>query len=320
MDGLVKRKWKKIIKPVSDALKNLKEKINALFQKEKKFEVREGQSALNNFVREYIIDGRTGYDPQIFFEAVRDLLIKILQENKNTKTKMIFICKMQRTDLRTSEIIEADADFHSEIEKNLAETDENKLLDKMIARIAEVLANFQRSGSNWVFQRVNQLEIHFANWKPIGGSTFIPLPAGIKNKGAVINLKNEDNQCFKWCVVRALNPVDKNPNRITKELIQQAESLNWSGLKFPVDLKQIKTFEKNNPSISINVFGYEGEVYPLKISKIKKIINIDLLLISDEKKQHYCLIKNLSRLIRSTLTKHCGTVEILPKLLESFSR
>ena len=168
--------------PVSDARKNLKEKINAIFQKEKKFEVREGQSALKNFVREYIIDGRTGYGLQRFFEAVRDLLIKILQENKNTKTKMIFICKMQRTDLRTGEIIEIDADFHSEIEINL-EKDENKLLDKMIARIAEVLANFQQSGSNWVFQRVNKLEIHFANWKPISGSTFIPLPAKIKKGG-----------------------------------------------------------------------------------------------------------------------------------------
>ena len=231
---------------------------------------------------------------------------------------MIFICKMQRTDLKTGEIIEIDADFHSEIEKNLAETDENKLLDKMIVRIAEVLANFQQSGSNWVFQRVNQLEIHFANWKPISGSTFIPLPAGIKNKKAVINPKNEDNQCFKWCVVRALNPVKKNSERITKELIEQAESLNWSGLKFPADLKQIKTFEKNNPSISINVFGYEGEVYPLKISKDKKIINIDLLLISDEEKQHYCLIKNLSRFISNKLTKHCGTVEICRSCLNHF--
>ena len=168
MDWL-KESGKKIIKPISSALKNLKEKINAIFQKEKKFEVREGQSALKNFVREYIIDGRAGYDPQRFFEAVRDLLIKILQENKNTKTKMIFICKMQRTDLRTGEIIEVSADFH-----------------------AEVLANFQRSGSNWVFQSVGRLEIHFANWKPISGSTFIPLPAKIKNKVAVINIKNED--------------------------------------------------------------------------------------------------------------------------------
>ena len=105
-----------------------------------------------------------------------------------------------------------------------------------------------------------------------------------------------------------MNPVDKNPNRITKELIEQAKSLNWSGLKFPMDLNQIKFFEKNNPSISINVFGYEEEGYPLKISKIKKIINIDLLLISDEQKQHYCLIKNLSRFISSKLTQHHGTV------------
>ena len=259
---------KKIIKPISSSLKNLKEKINAIFQ-EKEFEVREGQSALKNFAREKIIDGRAGYGPQRFFEAVRNLLIKILQENKNTNTKMILICKMQRTDLRTGEIIEIDADFHSEIEINL-EKDENKLLDKMIARIREVLANFQRSGSYWVFQRVNQLEIHMADWQPISGSTFIPLPARIKNKRTVINMQNEDNQCFKWCVVRALNPVEKNPNRITQDLRDQSRRLDWSELNFPVDLKQIKIFEKNNPDISINVFGYEGEVYPLKISKIKK--------------------------------------------------
>ena len=33
----------------------------------------------------------------------------------------------------------------------------------MIARIEEVLANFQQSGSNWVFQRIIRLEFHFAN-------------------------------------------------------------------------------------------------------------------------------------------------------------
>ena len=118
MDGLVKRKWKKNYKTRFRRPEKTLKKINAIFE-EKKFEIKKGQSALKNFVREYIIDGKTGYDPQRFFEAVRDLLIKILQENKNTKTKMIFICKMQRTDLKTGEIIEIDADFHSEIEKIL---------------------------------------------------------------------------------------------------------------------------------------------------------------------------------------------------------
>ena len=294
MNWLAESGKENIIKPISASLKNLKEKINKIFE-ENKFTLKEGKSALKNFVREYSIDGRAGYGPQRFFEAARKLLITILRENKNTKTKMILNCKMQRTDLQTGEIIEIDADFHSEIEKNLAETDENKLLDKMIARIGEVLANFQQSGSNWVFQQIIRLEIHFANWQPLGGSSYIPLPAKIKNKKGVINLKNEDNQCFKWCIVRALNPVEKTSERITRELKDQSKRLDWSGLNFPVDLKQIKIFEKNNPSISINVFGYEGEVYPLKIAKIKKIINIDLLLISDEKKTTLLLDKEFKQ-------------------------
>ena len=273
---------KKITQPISSALNTLRKKINTLF--EEKFEVRDGQSALRQFTREKIIDGKPGYDPKTFFQKTRNILIKFFKENKNTKMKMILICQMQKTDLTTGDTVEVEADFHSDIEINIAEKDENKLLDKMIARIEEVLANFQQSGSNWVFQEIQRLEIHFANWQPIRGSTFIPLPTKFKNKRAVVNIKNEDNQCFKWCIARALNPVDKNPNRITKELIEQAKSLNWNGLKFPVGLKAIKIFETNNPSISINVFGFEDEVYPLKISKEKRINNIDLLVISDEKK------------------------------------
>ena len=232
---------KKITQPISSALNTLRKKINTLF--EEKFEVRDGQSALSQFTREKIIDGKPGYDPKTFFQKTRNILIKFFQENQNTKMKMILICQMQKTDLTTGETIEVEADFHSDIEINIAEKDKNKLLDKMIARIEEVLANFQQSGSNWVFQEIQRLEIHFANWKPIRGSTFIPLPAKLKNKKGVINIKNEDNQCFKWCIARALNPVDKNSNRITKELIEQSKSLNWKGLKFPVGLKAIKIFE-----------------------------------------------------------------------------
>ena len=309
---------KKITQPISSALNTLRKKINTLF--EEKFEVRDGQSALRHFTREKIIDGKPGYDPKTFFQKTRNILIKFFQENPNTKMKMILICQMQKTDLTTGATIEVEADFHSDIEINIAEKDKNKLLDKMIARIEEVLANFQQSGSNWVFQEIQRLEIHFANWQPLGGSTFIPLPAKLKNKKGVINIKNEDNQCFKWCVVRALNPVDQNSNQITKELVKQSKSLNWNGLKFPVDLKQIKIFENNNPSISINVFGFEDEVYPLKIAKEKRINNVDLLWISDEKKQHYCVIKDLSKFLRSSLTKHHETVEICRSCLNHFPK
>ena len=161
---------------------------------------------------------------------------------------------MQRADLATGEIDEVDADFHSKMEKNFEGTNENELFDEMIERIVENIANFQR-GSNWQFVAVNRLEIHLGDFKPLGGSTFFPLPQKIANKKAVINMKNEDDQCFKWSVTRALNPVDKNAERITKKLKEQSERLNWSGLEFPVKLKQIALFEKFNPEISINVFG-----------------------------------------------------------------
>ena len=142
-------------------------------------------------------------------------------------------------------------------------TDESAVYDGSVQTIEERIQNFNQRGSNWRFERVLSLDIHFTDFIPLRGSTFIPLPKKIRDKKAVINMKNDDDQCFKWSVTRARHLVDVHPERITKELKDQSERLDWSGLKFPVDLKQIIIFEKLNPQISINVFGFEGVVYPL---------------------------------------------------------
>ena len=55
----------------------------------------------------------------------------------------------------------------------------------------------------------------------------------------------------------------------------------------------------------MNVFGYEkGQVYPLRISKCEERTIIDLMLISNGKNQHYCWVKNMSRLLSSQFSKH----------------
>ena len=148
------------------------------------------------------------------------------------------------------------------------------------------------------------LEIHLADYNPLSGTTHISLPKNIATKKAVINVKNEDDQCFMWSVTRALNPVDKNAGLITKELKDQSKELNWSGLDFPIDLSQIEKFEKNNPKISVNVFGFEEDVYPLRISETEGENIANLLLISDGEQKHYCVIKNISRLLSSQVSKH----------------
>ena len=104
---------------------------------------------------------------------------------------------------------------------------------------------------------------------------------------------------------RKIKRLKKKLREINQKIKQQSEKFDWSGLKFPAKLNQIAIFEKNNPEISVNVFGFEGVVYPLRISKKTKSERIvNLLLISDGEKQHYCLIKSLSRLLSSQVTKH----------------
>ena len=85
-----------------------------------------------------------------------------------------------------------------------------------------------------------------------------------------------------------------------------------------MDLKQIIIFEKLNPQISINVFGFEGDVYPLRLSKIERTQIVNLLLIFDGEKQHYCLIKSLSRLLSSQMSKHDHTKSFCLNCLNHF--
>ena len=62
------------------------------------------------------------------------------------------------------------------------------------------------------------LDLHTVKNKPLGGSSYIPLPAFLAAKKVIINLKNEDDDCFKWAITRALNPVKNYPERIHRKL------------------------------------------------------------------------------------------------------
>ena len=130
-------------------------------------------------------------------------------------------------------------------------------------------------------------------------STYIPLSKFLAAKKAIINLKNEHDECFKWAITRALNPVGKNSERIDKKLRETSKDLNREGMKFPVNLSDINKFKNHNSSISVNVFGYEKLVYPLRISEhnYKREGTVNHLLISDDTKQHYCWIKDISKLL-----------------------
>ena len=272
--------------------------------KRPKFRITESASALRGFARQFRIEGFPHYGAREFLQKVRINVQKLMRKNRRTRVRMILNCEMTREELFSESTQILNSNFNSDTVENLEGTDEREVYDGAVQTIEERIQNFNKRGSNWRFERVLSLDIHFTDFIPLRGSTFIPLPKKIRDKKAVINMKNDDDQCFKWSVTRARHPGEKNSERITKELKDQSERLDWSGLKFPVKLDQIVIFEKFNPSISINVFGFEGDVYPLRLSKTKSERIVNLLLISDGEKQHYCLIKSLSRLLSSQVSGH----------------
>ena len=68
----------------------------------------------------------------------------------------------------------------------------------------------------------------------------------------MINVQNiDDNTCFKWCLVRYLNPAGHHSARITKADKDFAKSLDFK------DIKAFTTLKKEKNSVGICDFGYE---------------------------------------------------------------
>ena len=256
-------------------------------------------SSLKEFATQFVIQGKAGFAPRDFLNATKKVVVDLMNKNQNTKVKMALSCQMSRVDLTTGEVFTREATFHSLIEKNFVATDRSKLFNKMRERIIENKANFQTRGSNWRFTELGNLTIFFVKYRSLRAGHFMKLLAKLKNKKGIINMKNTDEQCFKFCVTRALFPVKEHPERITAELRKQAETLNWSGISFPTPFNEISKFEQNNPGLAVNVFGFEdGEVFPIRPSEEKGKM-IDLFWFKEGKNTHFCLIKDFNRLVSS---------------------
>ena len=80
-------------------------------------------------------------------------------------------------------------------------------------------------------------------------------------------------------------------------------------------------FENHNYSISVNVFCYENLVYPLRIGKhnYKRDSTVNLLLISDNTKQHYCRNKGISKRLSLQASKHDNVRHVDFRRLDTFN-
>ena len=162
-------------------------------------------------------------------------------------------------------------------------------LDTPFEKLIESLAKWTHMGSGFTVENIENLYLDVAKYEPIRGGTFVELPPWIQKKKAIVNVKNKDNECFRWAVRSALYPAEVNPCRPSK---YPRDDLNWNGVTFPMGLKKIAKFEEAN-SITINVYGARDKtIVPYRISEKTFDLVINLFYYQN----HYSWIKHTSRL------------------------
>jgi hypothetical protein len=184
--------------------------------------------------------------------------------------------------------------------------------------------------------RADSIAVHMADYSPIRGSSYMPLPKWIASKKACVNPQNDDDKCFMWAILAALHPAEKDADRISKYK-KFISNYDWSMLNFPVDVNsiEINLFERAN-KIAVNLYGVsEGNtIVPIRISELPRgddIQRVNLLFFEtcnieydlaeqfqnggskirrklpesavSEKNGHFVWIKDMSKLLSSQTSK-----------------
>ena len=317
-DWIISKVPEPIKKTVNERVNSLKERVNRIFKRyDNLLTPREHKTAIKGYFKTFRVNGVDGMDEKTFMNNVKPRVIDLIKSKGSIKVKLILTVRFTKENPATGNIDINVYSFASKMEIVTESTDLSDLYNTMTSRIFELIQNFNNRGSGWQFDRVEHLDININPYNPMSASSYIELPSSLYTKKAIINVKNEnDNECFKWVVTSAVFPAKEHGERLSKQMRKDSEKFDWTGIEFPVSLKQIDKFENQN-NYAINVFGYEKVVYPLRISKKKDQV-INLLLIADEETNHYCWIKNMSRLLSSGINNHQHKRHFCYRCLNSF--
>ena len=151
-----------------------------------------------------------------------------------------------------------------------------ELLKTCSNQLQNRITNYEGCGSGWTVQRINSLDTTVWVLNPLRGESYHELSQWIKNSHCTVNVKNEGNRCFEDAVMAGLYRPRHNPHRpgSYKEFYERDDAPTFSSLTFPVKLRDILRFEKDNSDkdISVSVYGvHEWEDKKSKKSKKKFI-------------------------------------------------
>ena len=203
--------------------------------------------ALKGYTKSYEIGIKNNRDPLIQLQntrkAIEHHIISVLTSMKGLKFAETL--KVTFKKLSNKEIVYKTAYFNSKPQTIINNTEIPKSLQLSEQQILNLVAVWISEGSGWTVESVDNHYLNIVQYQPMKGSSYIKLPQELINSSkGLINMKNEDNECFRWCHIRHLNPQDKDPQRIKKSDKEYIKNLDYSGIEFPVTTKQYNKIEK----------------------------------------------------------------------------
>ena len=139
----------------------------------------------------------------------------------------------------------------------------------MVDQMISTLQVFCSSGSGFIIESLEHLDININRYKPVNGSSYLPAPATFERNHFLLNIQNKDQTCFAYSVLAALYPPSTHTKHNPKTYKKQLNQLDLSHIEFPMSLSDIPKFEKAN-NLAGNVFGLEKKGNsPLVFIKLK---------------------------------------------------
>ena len=239
-----------------------------------------------------------------FFQKTRNSFINVCTNEVETmkSVKIQFSLLVRFYMIRDEKLQQMDHYFNrmwpvilNEHNMDILTTSLNKFIDEVKGEIEA----WSERGSGWIMDKILEAFINVAQYQPMRGGSYIPLPTKLKNKKAVLNIQNIDNECIRWALRGALFPAPRGRNPIRPSSYPTEDGLNFTGIDFPTPVSQIDRLERQNQNLAINVFGWEkGQVVVHRISeKGGEVPRINLMLTKQGENTHYSYVKRLTALL-----------------------
>ena len=275
-----------------------------------KANITEEQSAFKRYANTYSITNINlqGYKGLSYLKYQEPRLKEFLTRNNNMKIRVDVDISFRHPEHEEPQIHRIPSRIYTINNHEELKT----TIDNMASDIEIKIENSQLKKSGYQIKKIEKITIHYDKYNPTRAGKYIELPKWIANKKACINIKNDDELCFKYCVQAKFYEIMKkdHPDRMYHYRSLKDGLINWDDVEFPAELSDIEHFEEiNKNTISVNVYAIDpngtNTIVVNRVTKISKpSCHINLLLLERDNYNHYVLIKDYSRLMGAQTNKH----------------